>query len=188
MKIYTHEELTALRVIAQKFVKTVDDMSREVTEQDEEGAMMARLATFALERVEADLRRGEPTVPTRACVDDVHVGIFAEVMRDKLAKKRKQGFEGWLDASVCSVETLAKRLVECVFKGDPVDVANYAMMLNRRGVSDLTLRYAIHERIQVERLHVAEEHKTRIDRLNEKLGRVQDELAEAREALRAVKI
>lgn len=65
--------------------------------------------------------------------DDVAVDEFAAVMKDKLAKKRAEGRGGWEDKSQCTAEFLSSLLREHVAKGDPVDVANLAMMLHQRG-------------------------------------------------------
>lgn len=64
--------------------------------------------------------------------DDEHVTTFALRMRQKLAKKREQGRGGW-DSGECDAVILSRMLREHVAKGDPVDVANFAMMLSERG-------------------------------------------------------
>ena len=61
--------------------------------------------------------------------DDYAVDCFAVMMKEKLAKKRTEGRDGWSDPTRCSVEYLNKLLLEHVEKGDPVDVANFCMML-----------------------------------------------------------
>src|SRR4029077_20482891 len=58
--------------------------------------------------------------------DDEAVSIFATAMQDKMAKSRAKGRGGWQS---CSVDDLWKMLREHVEKGDPVDVANLAMMI-----------------------------------------------------------
>lgn len=58
---------------------------------------------------------------------------FAYAMRVKLAVKRLAGRGGWQDKKQCSGEYLSKLLREHVEKGDPVDVANFCMMLHQRG-------------------------------------------------------
>ena len=65
--------------------------------------------------------------------DDVAVSRFAEAMKDKLAAARDKGKGGWDDPEQCTVEYLAKLLVDHIPKGDPIDVANFAMMLHQRG-------------------------------------------------------
>lgn len=64
--------------------------------------------------------------------DDEHVTTFALRMRQKLAKKREQGRGGW-ESPDCDTVILSRMLREHVAKGDPVDVANFAMMLSERG-------------------------------------------------------
>lgn len=76
--------------------------------------------------------------------DDVAVDIFAARMKRKLARKRGEGRGGWNDPASCHVSTLARYLVEHVGKGDPVDVANFAMMLHQRGAHNGVLPAALH--------------------------------------------
>jgi hypothetical protein len=64
--------------------------------------------------------------------DDFAVERFAEAMKDKLARKRGEGRGGWDDKDHCSNEFLSALLREHVEKGDPVDVANFAMMIHQR--------------------------------------------------------
>lgn len=65
--------------------------------------------------------------------DDVAVDRFAEAMKAKLARKRADGRGGWDDKELCSQAFLSNLLRGHVDKGDPVDVANFAMMLHQRG-------------------------------------------------------
>lgn len=62
--------------------------------------------------------------------DDASVDRFATAMKAKLAKKRDEGRGGWQGASA---EYLSQQLRDHVDKGDPVDVANLAMMLHQNG-------------------------------------------------------
>ncbi|MCV9964984.1 hypothetical protein OIU34_24110 [Pararhizobium sp. BT-229] len=75
--------------------------------------------------------------------DDIAVDRFAAVMKAKLARKRGQGRGGWEDKEFCTGAFLSRLLVEHVDKGDPVDVANFAMMLHQRGeqIADERERY-----------------------------------------------
>ena len=50
----------------------------------------------------------------------------------KLSVKRSQGRGGWDDPLQCTNERLAELLVDHVRKGDPVDIANFCMMLHAR--------------------------------------------------------
>ena len=64
--------------------------------------------------------------------DDEAVDRFATAMKEKLAKKREQGCGGWQTASA---DLLNQLLQEHLSKGDPVDIANFAMMLHQNGQS-----------------------------------------------------
>ena len=64
--------------------------------------------------------------------DDHAVNRFAAVMKGKLAAKRLQGRGGWQEPEVPN-GYLSRLLREHVDKGDPVDVANLAMMIHQRG-------------------------------------------------------
>lgn len=65
--------------------------------------------------------------------DDEAVDRFAAAMKAKLAAKRADGRGGWDDKTQCSQQFLSDLLRGHVDKGDPVDVANFAMMLHQRG-------------------------------------------------------
>jgi hypothetical protein len=65
--------------------------------------------------------------------DDVAVDRFAAAMKAKLAKKRAEGRGGWNDPIEGMDVRLSGMLRKHVDKGDPVDVANFAMMLHQRG-------------------------------------------------------
>lgn len=58
--------------------------------------------------------------------DDIDVQMFAEFMKAKLAASRDKGRSGW--QSIPPAE-LWRMLQDHVHKGDPVDVANFAMFL-----------------------------------------------------------
>ncbi len=66
--------------------------------------------------------------------DNAAVDRFADRMKLKLARARRQGRGGWDDPATCTPEQLAKMLIRHIWKGDPVDIANLAMMLSERGV------------------------------------------------------
>ncbi|MEP3747216.1 MAG: hypothetical protein ABJN13_15335 [Nitratireductor sp.] len=69
-------------------------------------------------------------------LDDADVDHFAGAMKAKLAKKRDEGRGGWRGGwrgPACTAAMLSDQLRQHVDKGDPVDVANLAMMLHRRG-------------------------------------------------------
>lgn len=65
-------------------------------------------------------------------VDNVAVDVLAQAMKAKLAKKREQGYSGWVD---CDSKHLSQLLREHVDKGDPVDVANFCAFLLSNGDS-----------------------------------------------------
>lgn len=65
--------------------------------------------------------------------DDRAADRFGAAMKDKLAFSRGMGRGGWEDKEACSQADLSRMLYEHVTKGDPVDVANFCMMLHERG-------------------------------------------------------
>lgn len=65
--------------------------------------------------------------------DDAALYAFAAVVSAKLAAGRAAGRGGWSDPAQCSIERLQRMLVECVAKGDPVDVGALAMLIHQRG-------------------------------------------------------
>lgn len=65
--------------------------------------------------------------------DALAVDRFAVAMKAKLAKKRAEGRGGWDDPEQCSAAELSYLLIQHCFKGDPIDVGNFAMMLQQRG-------------------------------------------------------
>ena len=65
--------------------------------------------------------------------DDASVDAFAAAMKSKLTKSRAKGRGGWDDKAQCSQQHLSDLLRGHVDKGDPVDVANFCMMLSLRG-------------------------------------------------------
>lgn len=67
--------------------------------------------------------------------DDAAVDAFAAEMKRKLAHAREQGRGGWNRPSECSQFRLSQYLRNCVDKGDPIDVANFACFLWSRGES-----------------------------------------------------
>lgn len=58
--------------------------------------------------------------------DDLAIDRFAAAMKAKMAKKRADGRGGW---ESCPIADLRQMLYEHLNKGDPVDVANFCMML-----------------------------------------------------------
>ena len=71
------------------------------------------------------------------------VRALAFAMESKLAAKRAEGYGGWNRPDECTVDHLARLLLDHLPKGDPVDVANFCMMLfNREGGADALRRAA----------------------------------------------
>lgn len=62
--------------------------------------------------------------------DDAAVDRFAAAMKSKLAKSREKGRHGWQAASAAHLSSL---LYRHMYKADPLDVANLAMMLHQNG-------------------------------------------------------
>lgn len=79
--------------------------------------------------------------------DDLAIDEFAAAMKAKMARRRADGAGGWDDPARCDVLHLASLLVNHVIKGDPVDVANFCMMLHHRegGREALKHRGAIYD-------------------------------------------
>lgn len=63
--------------------------------------------------------------------DRILVEMVSHEMRQKLAKKRKDGRSGWFSPQ-CSSDQLKNMLLEHIEKGDYVDVINLAGMLLAR--------------------------------------------------------
>lgn len=61
--------------------------------------------------------------------DDIAVQLFADAMKAKMADSRAKGRSGWNDRIICPTERLQAMLHEHLAKGDPIDVANFCMML-----------------------------------------------------------
>jgi len=74
-------------------------------------------------------RRRAEQMAAEAAFDDRAVAAFAEAMRQKMARKRAEGAHGWAGASISDLVDL---LVGHVAKGDPVDIALFAMMFAHR--------------------------------------------------------
>lgn len=68
-----------------------------------------------------------------AHTDAIAISKFAEAMAARMHQAAMKGHFGWDDTEACTAAILQLALREAVAKGDPVDVANYAMMLHTRG-------------------------------------------------------
>lgn len=122
--------------------------------------------------------------------DDAAVDRFAAAMKAKLAKAREKGRGGWDNPDQCSVEFLAKLLVEHLGKGNAgtfEDVANFAMMLHQRGADPQVL--AREASAESERLGAANEKLcARIKQLKaEPAAHDQGEVQRLREALEEIR-
>ncbi len=83
--------------------------------------------------------------------DDFAVDATAAAMKARMAECRAEGKFGWNDPLLCPTKLLQKRLVEAVADGNPVDVANYAMMLHRRQArTELVMSAAVLEALCLE--------------------------------------
>ena len=76
-------------------------------------------------------RRATAAADAAQLLDDTAVDRFAAEMKRKLAAARAKGRGGW-NTDECTAERLSGMLREHVEKGDPVDVANFCMMLQQR--------------------------------------------------------
>jgi hypothetical protein len=125
MKPTTDEIVEQAQVFASTYSLVggpLDDGSKFAQSEDEKGILREMIASAL---TAAPASAGHP--------DDIAVDQFAEAMKAKLAKKRADGRGGWEDRDRCSAEFLSTLLRGHVEKGDPVDVANLAMMLHQRG-------------------------------------------------------
>lgn len=103
---------------------------RDVLESD--GGIEAELQALRKKVATYEARDALGLVPPPAHPDDAAVDRFAAAMKDKLREKRGENLDDWEDAAACTNAKLARMLVRHIAKGDPVDVANLAMMLHQR--------------------------------------------------------
>ncbi len=88
----------------------------------------------------------EPATTTGdEAADNAAVDAFAARMKEKLAKKRAEGRSGWQG---CAPIDLAKMLIEHLPKGDPVDIANFAMFLGSIDAYSGSVRVALQFALQ----------------------------------------
>lgn len=64
--------------------------------------------------------------------DEAAVDAFAVALKEKLAKAREKGRHGWRNPE-WKPEDITHEILVHVGKGDPLDVAIYAMFLHQRG-------------------------------------------------------
>lgn len=139
-----------------------------------EGLLLSTIVANKFDRTSAKIGY-EPLIPApfeTAHPDDRAVDQFAIRMKAKLAQARADGRGGWDDPARCSVEKLVKLMLNHVHRGDPVDIANFCMMLSLRGVTGNDGP-------------VARQYFDRVNALAEQIidGRVQEARAAERERL-----
>lgn len=72
----------------------------------------------------------EPEPAPKQHPDDAAVDRFAAAMKAKLARSREKGRHGWQN---CTAPHLSAMLYDHLYKADPLDVGNFAMMLHQNG-------------------------------------------------------
>lgn len=103
---------------------------------EELGAAEAQLRQEREARAELEKHLGHLANPLMFMFPDIRAACkFAQAMANKLRDKSAEGKDGWEDPEECSVDDLARWMVEHLAKGDPVDIANFCMMLSLRGES-----------------------------------------------------
>lgn len=111
-----------------------DDVVNVANKNNEVGAWISNICHATpenYERLQATfhgIKFEQP--PTQADIDNEAVDKLAEAMKNKLAKKREQGYHGW---ETCKHGDLVQLLINHVDKGDPIDVANFCAFLFARG-------------------------------------------------------
>lgn len=100
---------------------------------DAVAALRTKLESYGIENTEWG------TLPPHP--DDEAVTTFAAAMRDKLKKKRAEGYRGWDDVQNPQMPgRLARMLLKHLEKGDPLDIGCFAMMLFHYSTGSLALR------------------------------------------------
>lgn len=113
--LWSEQELRAIKGYTKRCIAA---LPQRVTEQD----AVVKAWKDAIETLSKGSENGVHP-------DDVAVNRFSEAMKIKLAKSRDKGRGGWENPALCKVIDLASMLIDHLPKGDPVDVANFAMML-----------------------------------------------------------
>lgn len=101
-----------------------------VSDLAEEAA--SALSTLSGAQQEAVLNAGHIGDFVDEYADRFGVERFQAAMLTKLAKKRHEGRGGWNRENECRIGYLRQLLAEHVDKGDPVDIANFCMMIWNR--------------------------------------------------------
>jgi hypothetical protein len=110
---------------------------RRIAKVEFQGTRVDQICDLALRAIDRQEDRRNAERPITELSDEradkEGCAKFVEAMLSKLRLKRAEGKYGWNDPSVCSIEELSLWLGEHILKGDPVDIANYCMMIwNRR--------------------------------------------------------
>lgn len=90
-----------------------------------------------IEALRAEIERLKSYGKNERHPDDMAVDTFAKAMKAKMKASREKGRHGW---EYGNIRYLAAQLIYHVKKGDPVDVANFCMMLHNRGQSEVLSR------------------------------------------------
>ena len=77
--------------------------------------------------------------------DDIAIEKFCKAMSEKMKKSRQKGRSGWQE---CDPDIFSAMLREHIEKGDPLDVANFCMMLWNIGVPISDTRASYHGKIK----------------------------------------
>lgn len=100
-----------------------EQSSREHREEIDQ--LRAELAALKAQQV------GQESEPApKQHPDDAAVDRFAAAMKAKLARSREKGRHGWQN---CTAPHLSAMLYDHLYKADPLDVGNFAMMLHQNG-------------------------------------------------------
>lgn len=103
---------------------------RDASPQLEQVCLYAEALEARLEALES-----APKAPPEQDPDEHGWADFSQACRAKMARKREQGRGGWHDPRECPPGSLQQMLIAHLAKGDPIDVANFAMMIWNRGES-----------------------------------------------------
>lgn len=75
-----------------------------------------------------------PVALNQGHIDDISINNFSNQMKAKMLRSRQKGRDGWYDPERCAAADLVAQYREHLKKGDPVDIANYCMMIFTRGI------------------------------------------------------
>ena len=78
--------------------------------------------------------------------DDRFVDAFAYVMKWRMEECSEKGKSGWDDPDACTPDYLAALLMAAVKEGNPIDIANYCMMIySRAELGNFSAQQLIHD-------------------------------------------